>query len=792
MRGFSRTVGILALALLIGGSGAGPAQAGTATIIRDEYGVPHVYGNNLKATWYGVGYAMAQDRLWQADILRRTALGTQAEIFGASAVPGDVTARLVFGPKSRRDAQFKNASKRLKKVFRWYAKGVNAYIADATAAGTLPVEYEGLGLAPPRNWTPDDSIAVGMALLNNFGESGANEFDHLTDLQEFVARFGAAEGGNIFIDTHLPHDPAAPTSVPATAAAASAHLPALTAQQIVDAAPNINARQAARKYKAAFKGWRRNMERAGLGQGPASNAIAIGKGLSASGRPILLHGPQMGYTTPQINHEMGIHGGGYDVTGMSIAGIPAIAIGVNRRLAWTLTTGGTDNNDIYLESVSGDQYAFGGALRDFDCRVETINVRGGSAVQQPVCLTVHGPVVEQVPGIAFSLKSATRGLELEALEGLHEMMTARNIRQFSQGLSRPAYNFNVLYGDVKGNIAYWHAGRIPVRAAGDSPWFPHIGAGIAEWQGFMPWSEQPHARNPEQGWLTSWNNKPRQGWTNSTRGFWQWGSVARVRTLMNQLGALPPGSVTPSVVAGINTIGGHTTGWPPGNASTVVVSTLLPFMLAQVDATADSRLPAVMGMFASWNLLQLDLNVDGAYDNPAVAIFNAWYETLVGQVFADELGTRYERNWAANLAGRLLIPGIVPLFHDYLDGQTVSGAVTGALIDALDSLTGTYGTSDMSTWLAPAAVTTWTPIGAIGVPDTPWMNRGTYNQITHLGRGAKMSAQNVIAPGQSGDPRSPHFADQLLNYATWSYKPMRLNKASLQGNTESTLVLSTN
>jgi len=454
-----------------------------------------------------------------------------------------------------------------------------------------------------------------------------------------------------------------------------------------------------------------------------------------------------------------------------------------------LTTGGTDNNDVYLESVSGNQYAFGGGLRNFDCRVESINVRGASPHQQTACLTVHGPVVQQVPGIAFTLKSATRGLELQALEGLHEMMTARNIRQFGKGLSKPPYNFNLLYADVKGNIAYWHAGRIPIRAAGDSPWFPHIGAGIAEWQGFMPWSQQPHVKNPSQAWLTSWNNKPRQGWTNSTRGFWQWGSVARVRTLMNQLGALPPGSVTPGVVAGINTIGGHTTESPPGNASTVVVTTLLPFMLAQVDGAADARLPGVMGMLASWDLLQLDLDQSGSYDSPAVAIFNTWYETLVGQVFADELGTRYERNWAANLAGRMLIPGIVPLFHDYLGGQSVGDAVTGALIDALDSLTGSYGSSDMSTWLHPAAMTKWSPIGAVGVPDTPWMNRGTYNQITHIGRGANMSAQNVIAPGQSGDPRSPHFADQLFNYASWQYKPMRLNKASLTGNTESTTVL---
>jgi penicillin amidase len=116
--------------------------------------------------------------------------------------------------------------------------------------------------------------------------------------------------------------------------------------------------------------------------------------------------------------------------------------------------------------------------------------------------------------------------------------------------------------------------------------------------------------------------------------------------------------------------------------------------------------------------------------------------------------------------------------------------VTGALVDALDSLTAAYGSSDMTTWLQPAAMTTWSPIGAVGVPDTPWMNRGTYNQITHIGRGAAMKAQNVIAPGQSGDPRSPHFADQLANYATWKYKKMRLTKAAAMRKAESVVVVS--
>ncbi|MHC4093154.1 MAG: penicillin acylase family protein, partial [Planctomycetota bacterium] len=137
-------LGIALLAVILFGLLPTPALlAGShprdVTIIRDEYGVPHVYGNSLKATWFGVGYASAQDRLWQADVLRRLGTGTSAEIFGPSAVAGDVQARAVFGPVERRAALIKSASKETRTILKWYAAGVNAWIEEATATGRLPV-----------------------------------------------------------------------------------------------------------------------------------------------------------------------------------------------------------------------------------------------------------------------------------------------------------------------------------------------------------------------------------------------------------------------------------------------------------------------------------------------------------------------------------------------------------------------------------------------------------------------------------------------------------------------------
>jgi penicillin amidase len=463
--------------------------------------------------------------------------------------------------------------------------------------------------------------------------------------------------------------------------------------------------------------------------------------------------------------------------------LPGTPIGVADGYAWTMTSGISDNNDIYYEVLNPNdptQYLFQGEWLDLDCRVETILVRGAAEVPTQFCDSVHGPVIGNAPGLAFTLKSAVRGSELQGLEVFYDMARSKSVGEFDQALSNAVYNFNVLYADARGNIAYWHVGKIPVRAEGDNPWLPHDGTGAAEWQGYIPWTQMPHAINPNQGWLTSWNNKPAPGWENSTRGFGDFGPVHRVNTLTNLLSQVSPGSATVGTMEEINRKAGWTTDTPSGSAATVFVSTLLDDMLAQVDVSADPRLPGITNLLSDWDWLQIDGDGDGFYDSPAVAVFNTWWQTMSDQIFEDDLGGTLQPNVVGNLAYRMLASEpALPLLHDYLAGQPVDQALTNALIDALDQLTLQYGSAEVADWLQPVAQIYWEPLGAGSVPNTIWMNRGTYNQIVHLGKGPQLYGENVIAPGQSGDPFSPHFADQLQLYATWTYKPMHLNRSDL-------------
>jgi penicillin amidase len=765
----------------------GESPRGQVTIIRDEYGVPHVFGSTPESLWYGFGYAQAQDRLWQADLLRRTVKGTMAEFFGPSAVGGDIFARMMWGPAEWQAGLLASASPEMQRNFEWFAAGVNAWIDEATEVAQLPVEYQIFGLSP-EPWTPEDSVAVVLLIFGQFGEFGAGELTHAAHLEELIARYGPEEGAKVFMDTHWLNDADAATTVLAEGALNAARRGRAPQAELP---PGLG--RGLEQLEALQQGWARNLERLGLSDNPASNAIALSPQMTADGRALLLAGPQMGYSAPQISHEMGLHRGSFHTTGISFAGLPLVAIGTTEQFAWTFTSGYSDNSDIYVEILNPEnasQYLFQGQWLDLDCRNETIQVQGAPDVIQPVCKSVHGPVLGTAPGVAFTLKVASRGLEIQSLEALWAAQQARTIDEIDQAMSAWAPNFNLLVADVRGNIAYWHVGKIPVRAEGDDPWLPHDGTGPAEWQGFVPWTEMPRAVNPDQGWLASWNNKPRPDWDNSIFGFGNWGPVQRVDTLMHHLEGMEPGTASVETLEEINRLAGLTTSTPSTAAHVVLVPNLLDDMLAQVDLTVDARLPGIADLLSTWDWLQNDANGDGLYDSPAVAIFNTWWQAHVDRVFADDLGGVTELVLTGNLTYRLLHEdAALPLLHDYLDGETIGEALTGSLVEALDTLALAYGSPDPAYWQQPIAEIVWAPVGAGSVPNTLWMNRGTYNQITHLGPGPALFAENVVSPGQSGDPFSPHFADQLALYATWTYKPMYLHRMDLTGHEESVTLL---
>ncbi len=780
-------------AVAVAGPSGGGEQVGAAQVLRDEYGVPHVYAGTASALFYANGYVQAQDRLWQADLVRRTATGTLAELLGPGAgngnIDGDTFWRNYTGGDLRLRRLVDGLDPTTREAVDAYVAGVNGWIATATVTGALPVEYAATHSAP-RPWVAQDVLAVGMLSNLQVGTTGADELSNASTLADLVSRLGAAEGAAAFADSHWLDDPSAPTTigghrgrraaVPAAPVAAAREAAVRAARAGRSAAALASALRLQRAARAS-------MARLGLESVGHSNAIALAGKLTRSGRPLLLGGPQIGHSLPQGFVEIGLHGAGYDVAGVVLAGTPGVEIGVGHGFAWTVTTGGDDNQDWYAERIDPvghpGRYFFDGAWRPYDCHPETLAVAGAPSVPITVCESVHGPVLGQQGSTALALRDATRDGVGTSLRAFLDIGRARSMHDFLAAGRNIVASLNLTYADTAGHIGYAHVGPVPVRRAADNPFLPHAGDGSAEWLGFLPRSAMPLAIDPQAGWLANWNNKPQPGWANSSDGFWQWGPVQRVQAIQRQVAAIAPHSATVATLERINRTAGLTAQTPPGEDHSVLVPSLLPQMLRQVRTGGDPRLAAAVRLLATWDESQVDADGDGRYDSPALTLFTAWYARLAGATVVPVLGEPYEvgapdDNTTANVLARLLAGprAALALQADYLHGASVRAAVTGSLRAALQDLADRYGSDDPATWLTPALFIDWSPLGAGSVPRTPWMNRGTYNQIVSLLPDG-IQAENVVAPGQSGDVRSPHFADQLRLYATWTYKPMHLSLA---------------
>ncbi len=797
------TLTVLLASLLMGAGQAAVAAPASpaATVVRDEYGVPHVYATTTRALLYGDGYAQAQDRLWQADLVRRTATGTLGALVGAGDGQQNVLTdrffRLYTGGTTGLRARLATLDAGSRAAVQAFVDGVNAEVRDATRSGTLPVEYAAVH-GSPAPWQATDVVAIGMLSINSVGVTGADELQNARVLTDQVTRLGPVRGAQAFADSHWLDDPSAPTTIPgpapttsatATTARAATALPDLAGGDLLAATSDT-----VRLQSAAGAA----MRRLGLGGPGHSNAVLLSGALSRTGHPLLLGGPQIGHSLPQGFVEIGLHGAGIDATGVVLAGAPGVQIGVGHGHAWTVTSGGDDNADLYTDRVDPvghpGQYLFRGRWQAYACRPETIAVAGASPVRFTACEGVHGPVLGSGGSTAIALRDATRDRVAATLRGFLDLDRATTAAAFLGAARTLGGSLNIWYADAR-HIAYQRSGPVPLRAPGDDPFLPHPGDGSDEWTGFLPVADLPAVVDPPQGWLANWNNKPRAGWANSSDGFWQWGPVQRVQTLQRQVAALAPGSAGVDTLERVNRVAGTTSQSPVGTEDVLTVQAVLAPLLAQVATDRDPRLAAAADRLRSWGQRQLDANGDARYDNPAVAIYQAWYSALVDDHVATVLGLDFrvggvDDSTSANVLARLLQgpSAALPLTADYLDGGSLRSLVTGSLVTALDRLTTQYGTADPGRWHPPVATLAYPPLGAGTTLLTPFKDRGTYNQVVSLLPGGP-EGENVVAPGQSGDVRSPHFTDQLDLYATWRYKPMRLTRADLVGHTSSTLLL---
>jgi penicillin amidase len=746
----------------------------SATIVRDAFGVPHIYALTNRALFVAYGYAVAQDRLWQLELNRRAARGRLAEVFGPSVVPADTVARTVGYTESELDAQFARLGSEEKEIFRAYADGINRYLTEVVAVDplhALPFEFHALGVNP-EPWTLRDSVAFGAFMTRRFGEIGGRHLTNQSLLDHLVKRFGDAAGYAAFNDVRWRNDPDAPVTVPvAEGQTGQRETSGQVAAQLEGVAADLPA-----GGDEATQIW----ERLGVVTKLGSYAWVVSPWRSANRAAMLYGGPQMGFSAPEVLHEVQLTGGnGFNVTGMAFAGVPAVLIGRNARVAWTSTTATGGNVDTYLETLCGvDRYVFRGQCTAMESRVESIKVRGATAIVLPVRRTVHGPVVGGSGPVAVSQKRAHWQREIESISSFIAFDRARDLAGFEAGVKTIVTSHNFLYADQRGNIAYWQAGQVPVRPAGFDPRLPFPGDGRAEWPGgILP---MPKSINPKQGYLANWNNKPSVDYDNADSQIF--GKQFRLLDLQARLArgviSLEDMRDIPKDIARFGGLGRES-------------RYLLPYLLEGIEAVPPSHSLAerAVDLLEGWDGNNIRDAVTSTRLEPGEVIFASWLSHMIRRTFLDALGPSKINEASSNMLLHVLDAALgdgsgVPPSRDYFNGGDPRAAISQAFDAALAELQASRG-DDPSGWRPLRGTTTFRhpvigPVGSI-----PESNRATYAQIVVLSR-PEISSENIFTLGQSGfvglSPTGgfvldPHFRDQLELYRNFQYKPMRLAPA---------------
>lgn len=456
-----------------------------AEIIRDRWGVPHIYARNIEDLLFAQGYVHSQDRLWQMELSRRIGYGRLSEIFGGIAFTTDRFLRTI-GLARAAQADMACTDAETLGMLEMYARGVNAYVHN----NPLPLEFTLLGIKP-EPWTPTDSLV--WAKVQAWSLSA--NWDSKILQAALISKVGATRAAQLHGDY--------PRDNPLI-------LPEQTFVEIVDRVLD--------QFRTAEK-W---LPVGGLG-GMSNNWVVDGT-KSATGKPLLANDPHLPLQMPSIWYENHLVAPGFEVTGVSFPGTPGVILGHNADIAWGFTNAFPDVQDLYIEKFDPDdptRYEYRGNWEKATIIREEIRVKGEPVPRVvEVVITRHGPIINDlIPATATSPPLSQHGRvalalrwagheESEILRVFHNVNRARNWNEFTDALrywSVPSQN--VVYADRAGNIGYYMPGKIPIRARGMGV-VPVPGwTGEYEWVGWIPHEELPHAFNPAQHYFATANNQ---------------------------------------------------------------------------------------------------------------------------------------------------------------------------------------------------------------------------------------------------------------------------------------------
>ena len=749
---------------------SGPARP--VEILRDRDGIPHIYASSLLDANFALGFAHAQDRLWQMEVNRRTAAGRLSEIFGETTVSADKFIR-TLGLHVLARASVDNLEEETRALFQAYADGVNAHLARHDRP--LPPEFVLMGHRP-EPWQVADSLAWIKMMSWDLSQNWRGELLRL----RLSSRLTTTQIGQF-----LPPYPGDP----------SIDLPELSifygnlgvaAEKIAAAAPES------------------------LPEGAGSNNWVLAGTRSASGKPLLANDPHLGLTTPAVWYFAHLDAPDGRVIGATLPGVPMIVLGRNERIAWGFTNTGPDSQDLFIERLDGEDSTLyvgpAGRLR-FDTRDETIRVKGKPDIALRVRVSRHGPIISDVSEDVAKAMPKGYAMAFAWTVLRSDDLSAQALARLGQAGSWGAFvgalrdfhspQQNIVFADIDGNIGFIAPARIPVRRI-DNPL-----KGLApapgwdsryDWQGFVPFEELPRRFNPPEGAIVTANDKI-VGPGYPHRISYHWEAPFRAHRIRELLDARPAHDIASFSSMQADIRSGY-------------AREMLPLLLAAPASSENAR--SASELLSGW---------DGEMraDRPEPLLFNAWLRELTRLVYEDELGETFAKNWLERPIFMLNVLRDIGGAGAWCDDRRTSERETCArqivkgLDNALADLKGRYGDDFLRRRWADShvAVSTHKPFSSTGMarlfelrvpfPGDTWtVNVGRLTIADDAEPFATRHAASLRAiydmadpdgsvfihsTGQSGNVFSPFYANFSKPWSQGHYLPMTMRREDIERRT---------
>lgn len=759
-------------------------------IIKDKWGISHIYAENQADLFFAQGYNAARDRLFQFEIWRRKATGTLAEIMGEKALEHDKGARLL---RFRNDlaAELAHYHEDGTEIINSFVAGVNAYIHETEKnPDLLPFEFNVLGIKPGY-WTPEIVISRHNALTGGI----SNEIM----LSKAITAIGAEkvrEYMPFYRDTYLEAfdgiDLSKVTSDIMAGYRASRSMPEFDTSDLANPSMASAVNQSIDSFDEQF--WNDPIE--GINNIGSNNWVISGD-KTASGKPIMANDPHRTIQSPSLRYMVHLNAPakdgkrGWNVIGGGEPVLPGVSIGHNEFGAWGLTIFRIDQEDLYVYEINPDnpnQYKYNGRWADMHTEETTIKVRGQADVTVTLKYSIHGPVIHEDSenNIAYGLRAAWLDIGATPYLASLRMDQAETFEEFRDACSFSGLpGENMVWADKMGNIGWQSVGLTPVRFGWDGS-LPVPGNGEYEWTGYVPIKKMPHVTNPKSGWYGTANhhNVP-DGYPNIFSDFYS--DPARYHRLTEYMARAQNHTIEDSERLQYDN-------------KSMNAERIMPFIKA-LELPTSIDLEETHEILTNWNY-RLDRDSAGAI------IFDLWEQSMIYQLY-DRLIDQKDRA-SVSMPSRQKVTEWIESASTFAFGDNAVATRDLMMIAALDiaqtALIEEFG-SNTDNWaygkihhaeiihplnhLLDDEKRKQVKIDRLprgGGGNTLNANHG--NDRQRSGASFRMivdtadwdKAVGTNSPGQSADPRSPHYDDLFEGWNKGNYFPMLYSKELIKQN----------